>query len=137
MVAFDLPRTVTASGIALLLGIVAVLIGTIVTTSERPGLLVVYVITLTVVLAASAAAMLLPARSTGGWLLGSAGAAFFVVTYAGSRFVAPAGAPQAQAGWDYAPGTAALGFGLLFLALHASVLLGVNVAHPRSQGWHD
>ena len=37
--------------------------------------------------------------------------------------------------WDFAPGTFALAFAGAFLALHVSVLLGINVAYPQQQGW--
>lgn len=137
MVAFNLPRMVTASGIALLLGIAVVLVSTLATVPERTGYLVIYVIVLTVALAASA--VMLPAqdRAHFGWFLGSALSALFFVTYVVSRLVSRTGAPPAQTGWDYAPGTAALGCAALFLTLHASILLGANVAHPRRQDWND
>jgi ABC-type proline/glycine betaine transport system permease subunit len=39
--------------------------------------------------------------------------------------------------WDLAPATIALAFACAFLALHASAVLGINVAYPQRQQWED
>ncbi|EUA54741.1 putative membrane protein [Mycobacterium xenopi 4042] len=39
--------------------------------------------------------------------------------------------------WDFAPATFAFAFAGAFVAVHMSVLLGINVAYPQRQGWHD
>jgi hypothetical protein len=39
--------------------------------------------------------------------------------------------------WDVAPGSWAGACALGFIAVHMSVLLGINVAYPQRQNWHD
>jgi hypothetical protein len=39
--------------------------------------------------------------------------------------------------WDFAPGSLAGACALGFVAVHMSVLLGINVAYPQRQPWFD
>ena len=39
--------------------------------------------------------------------------------------------------WDFAPASFALAFAGALVALHASVLVGINVAYPQRQHWDD
>jgi ABC-type proline/glycine betaine transport system permease subunit len=39
--------------------------------------------------------------------------------------------------WDFAPGTLGLACAAAFIALHASVLLGINIAFGQRRDWHD
>lgn len=142
-VAVDLPRTVTAAGIALLAGLV-VLHGYALrcVLSSRTGLplsFLGYCTALTAGWVAAGAAMVWRRGRIAalGWWLGSAGCLAFLVIYPASRFVQPAGLAALTGRWDVAPGTLAWALAAGFVALHTTVLSGVNVAYPRRQGWQD
>jgi hypothetical protein len=139
-VAFNLPRTVTAMGATLLLGIVAVH-GYVLAT--QPGLPVYFVVYAGVLAAgcvaatAGAALGMSAAVAQAGWYLGSLVCLVFLVIYLGSRVVSLPGLVALTGRWDVAPATFAMAFAGGFLGLHATVLSGINVASPQRQGWHD
>lgn len=139
-VAFDLPRTVTALGDVLLLGIVATHVYILLKETGLPRYFVFYA-------AALIAGCLLAAGSTWlnfnplvprlGWLLGSMVSLIFLGIYLASRAVSVPGLVAVTGRWDFAPGTFALAFAAGFVGVHLSVLLGINVAYPQRQGWQD
>ncbi|MDD4868858.1 MAG: oxidoreductase [Mycobacterium sp.] len=139
-VAFNLPRTVTALGGSLLLGLAAVH-GYLVETA--PGL-PVYFAVYSAVLAAgclAAAGALISGFKAGvprfGWYFGSSVCLAFLIAYLVSRWVT---LPRLQAltgRWDFAPGTLAMACAAGFIAVHTTVLSGVNVAYPQRRDWRD
>lgn len=139
-VAFDLPRTVTGLGTSLLMGLVAV---HAYLAATRPGLPVYFWVYLGVLIAAClgvAAAMAFAAKPLvpqAGWFAGSALCAAFLVIYLSSRFVSLPGLVAVTGRWDLAPGTFAMAFAGAFIAVHTTVLSGINVAYPQRQNWHD
>lgn len=138
-VEFNLPRTVTASGVALLLGLVAMHIYVLV-TQPVPGYFVRYSGLVIAGCAVAAVAMWAgpnPAVPRAGWFLGSLVAALFLASYVISRPITLAGLAPVTGHWGFAPGTFALACAAGFLGIHLSVLLGINVAYPQRRHWHD
>lgn len=139
-VAFNLPRAVTALGALVLTGIVALhayLLGT------RPGVplyFVVYFAVLTLGCLMAVAVMALSRSQSAaqrGWYLGSAICLAVLAGYLASRFVSLPGLEALTGRWDVAPGSLAIALAAGFIAVHISVLSGINVAYPQRQGWHD
>ncbi|MBV9321263.1 MAG: oxidoreductase [Mycobacterium sp.] len=71
------------------------------------------------------------------WFFGDLLSVVFLGIYLVSRAVSLPGLVAVTGRWDFAPGTFALAFAGAFVALHVSVLLGINVAYPQRQGWQD
>jgi hypothetical protein len=139
-VALDLPRTVTALGDVLLLGIVATHIYILSTETGLPRYFVFYAVALIAgcLLAAGGTWLNLnPLVPRLGWLLGSLVSLVFIGIYLASRAVSLPGLVAVTGRWDFAPGTFALAFAAGFIGVHVSVLLGINVAYPQRQGWQD
>jgi hypothetical protein len=139
-VAFNLPRAVTALGAGLLIGIVAA--HAYVMTS-RPGL-PAYFVAYTALLGAcclSTAAFLWLGRNPRvpqlGWFIGDLVSVVVTGVYLATRAVTLPGLVAVTGRWDFAPGTFAGVFALGFIAVHMSVLLGINVAYPQRQQWSD
>ncbi|MCV7232253.1 oxidoreductase [Mycobacterium branderi] len=139
-VAFDLPRTVTALGGALLLGIVATHVYVL---SRETGLPIYFVVYATLLIAGcllAAGVMWLALNSRvlqGGWLLGDLVSVVYLGLYLISRATSLPGLMALSGRWDVAPATFAAAFALGFVAVHFSVLLGINVAYPQRQNWRD
>lgn len=139
-VAFDLPRTVTGLGASLLMGLGAV---HVYVGATRPGLPLYFWVYLAVLIAAclsAAAAMVFavkPLVPQAGWYAGSFVCAAFLVIYLGSRLAGLPGLVALTGRWDLAPGTLAMAFAGGFIAVHTTVLSGINVAYPQRQNWHD
>lgn len=133
-VAFNLPRTVSALGVALLLGVVAVHGYVLATGAALPTYFSGYVVALTACCLIAAAAT---AATLWGWYLGSAVCLLFLGIYLVSRVVGLPALDMLTGRWDVAPGTFAMVFAAAFVALHATVLSGINVAYPRQRGWQD
>jgi hypothetical protein len=139
-VAFDLPRTVTGLGGLLLLGIVGAHAYVLATQQALPLYFVVYCTVLIVgcVLAAGAIWFaLMPRAPQLGWFVGDLVSVVVVGLYFASRAASLPGLIAVTGRWDFAPATFALAFAGAFVAVHMSVLLGINVAYPQRQGWHD
>ncbi|MCV7399273.1 oxidoreductase [Mycobacterium fragae] len=139
-VAFDLPRTVTALGGLLLLGIVVAHLYVLTTQTALPAYFVVYAVVLIVGCLAAAGAMWLalnPHVPQLGWLLGDLISVVFLGLYLASRAASLPGLVALTGRWDVAPGSLAGAFALGFIAVHMSVLLGINVAYPQRQNWRD
>lgn len=139
-VAFNLPRTVTALGGGLLVGLVAVHAYVFATLSPAPWYFAVYAALLVIGCLSAVTAMvfaLKPRVPEAGWYVGSLLSLAFLTVYLISRWVTLPGLDAVTGRWDYAPGTFAFGFAAAFLAVHATVLSGVNVAYPQRQQWYD
>jgi hypothetical protein len=139
-VAFDVPRVVTGLGASLLMGVVAVHAYLLAT---QPGLPVSFLIYSAVLIAACVAAAgaiafgFKPRVPQRGWYFGSLVCTVFLVIYLVSRFVSLPGLVALTGRWDLAPGTVAMALAAGFLAVHTTVLSGINVAYPQRQNWHD
>ncbi|UNS99887.1 hypothetical protein MMF93_28100 [Streptomyces tubbatahanensis] len=139
--AFDLPRLTSGAGALLLLGTAAARLHQAVTghPADRPG----YVAACLVVLASgaflAAVGVVAGARrvlTRAGWVLGSLVSAVSAAGYLVGRVAGLPGLPELQGRWDYPLGTASLILAGGFLALHVSVLTGMNVAVPDTRHWH-
>lgn len=139
-VAFNLPRTVTALGGSLLMALVAVHAYVLITFSGAPLYFAVYSAVLGVCCLTAAAAMvfaLKPRVPQAGWYLGSLICLAFLAIYIVSRWVSLPGLEALTGRWDLSPGTFAFAFAAGFVAVHATVLSGINVAYPHRQQWYD
>lgn len=139
-VAFNLPRAVTALGSLLLLGIVATHLYVLDREAGMPAYFLVYAVVLMAGCVLAAAAMWLavnPRVPQLGWLLGDLMSVVFLALYLASRPVSLPGLVALTGRWDVAPGSFAGAFALGFVAVHMSVLLGINVAYPQRQNWRD
>ncbi|WP_147471669.1 oxidoreductase [Nocardia stercoris] len=135
--AFDLPGVTTALGMASLLGAAAVHLYLLGTETGLPGYLTAYFVVLSAGWIFAAVMMALGRFADRGWLLAGLVSAVFLVGYVLSRLTGLPGLPAVKYRWDFTPGTVALLCAALFLAVWVSVLLGINVAHPRKRDWHD
>jgi hypothetical protein len=72
-----------------------------------------------------------------GWYFGDLVSVVFLGVYLASRAVTLPGLVAVTGRWDFAPGTLAGALALGFVAIHMSVLLGINVAYPQRQPWFD
>ncbi len=139
-VAFDLPRVVTGLGALLLLGIAATHAYLLATQEGPPGYFVVYA-------AGVIAGCLLAAGSMGfgrkpyvaqvGWYFGSLLSVVVVGVDVATRVAGLPGMTAVTGRWDVAPASFALVFAGAFVAVHGSVLVGINVAYPQRQDWED
>lgn len=139
-VAFNLPRVVTGLGVVLLLTLVMTLAYVLLTGPEPPGYFWLYSGLVITGCGVAAVAMWLAANPVvppAAWRLGSLVSALFVASYVVTRPITLPGLAAITGHWDFAPGTLALACGAGFLALHTSVLLGINVAYPQRRQWHD
>lgn len=139
-VAFNLPRTVTMLGAALLMGIAAAHGYVLASQPAVPAYFVVYtaaVIACCVLAAAAAWFGRNPRVPQWGWLFGDLISVVFIGTYLASRAASLPGLVAVTGRWDFAPGTLAGAFALAFITVHMSVLLGINVAYPKRQQWSD
>lgn len=139
-VAFDVPRLVTGLGASLLMGLVAAHAYMLAT---RPGLPPYFLVYLAVLIAgclgavAAMASAVKPLVPQAGWYAGSLICAAFLVIYLVSGFVSLPGPVALTGRWDLAHGTLAMGLGGGFIAVHTTILSGINVAYPRRQNWRD
>jgi hypothetical protein len=139
-VAFNVPRAVTALGGLLLLGIVVAHLYVLTRETGLPLYFVVYAVLLIAGCLLAAGVMWLavnPRLPQLGWLMGDLVSVIFLGLYLASRPMSVPGLVALTGRWDVAPGSWAGAFALGFLAVHMSVLLGINVAYPQRQNWHD
>jgi len=142
-VAFDLPRVVTALGAALLAGIAATharLVYSMAGQDALPGAFVVYAVAVIAACLLAAACMGFgcnPLVAQAGWYFGSLLSVVVLGVDVATRITSVPGLTAVTGRWDVAPVTFALAFAGAFIGLHASVLLGINVAYPRRQRWED
>ncbi|HTX97883.1 MAG TPA: oxidoreductase [Mycobacterium sp.] len=138
--AFNLPRTVTALGGLLLTALVAAHIYVFLTEPDLPLYFAVYAIFLALWCLIAAGAMVFgfnPRVPQFGWYLGSSACFVFLAIYLVGRWVTFPGLQVLTGRWDLAPGTFAMTFAAGFIAVHTTVLSGINVAYPQRQQWYD
>jgi hypothetical protein len=139
-VAFNLPRTVTALGGALLTALVAVHIYVLTVQRDLPPYFGAYVLVLTAACLVASSAMLVGANPNlprVGWYLGSLVCSAFLAVYLVTRWVRLPGLATVTARWDFAPGTLGMVCAAAFIVVHTTVLSGINVAYPQRQQWYD
>lgn len=139
-VRFDLPRTVTALGVSVLTGLVAIHAYLLATQPDLPGYFAVYSAALMSGCVAVAGAMVVgsrPAVSRAAWYLGSCVCTGFLAIYVLTRFLALPRLEALTGRWDIAPGTLAMALAAGFVAVHTTVLSGINVAYPQQRNWRD
>lgn len=139
-IAFDLPRAVTTLGATLLCAIVAVQAYVVVGYSAPPKYFLAYTAVLAVGCLVAAIGMTWAtdaATTQRAWHLGSIVCLSFLVVYLVSRMVGLPGLESLTGRWDVAPATLTGALAVAFVGLHATVLSGINVAHPHRQHWQD
>jgi hypothetical protein len=139
-VAFNLPRTVAALGAGLLIGVVAVHVYVLTSQTALPVYFVIYAAILTACCLLPASFLWLgrnPRVPQLGWVFGDLISVVFLGVYLVTRAAPLPGLVAMTGRWDFAPGTFAAAFALGFVAVHMSVLLGINVAYPQRQQWTD
>jgi hypothetical protein len=139
-VAFNLPRTVTALGAGLLMGIIAAHVYVLTSSPTLRVYFFVYAAVLGACCLLTAALLWLgsnPLVPQLGWFLGDLVSVAFLGVYLVTRSVTLPGLVAVTGRWDFAPGTFAATFALGFVAVHISVLLGINPAYPQQQQWSD
>lgn len=139
-IAFDLPKAVTALGGVLLVSIAAVHVYVLATQPALPVYFKAYCAALIagcLLVAGGLWLKLNPRVPQLSWFLGDLLSVLFLGIYLVTRFTSLPGLAAVTGRWDFAPGTFALAFAGAFVALHVSVLLGINVAYPDRQGWED
>ncbi|MDR7299889.1 hypothetical protein [Haloactinomyces albus] len=138
--AFNVPRVTTFSGVVLLGGLAAIHLYLLLGTAVFPVYLAAYFALLATGALMASAGMVIgrrPALTRAGWALGSLASATSVAMYLLSRTLGLPGLSQLVGRWDYALGTFSLLLAVLFLALHVSVVTGMNVAVPQRRQWHS
>jgi hypothetical protein len=142
-IAFNAPRVTTAVGIVVLLGIAAIRLYWLVggfPVPAYPAYLGGYFGLLVAVAVLAAGSMMIgpkPKLVQLGWVLGSVVSVASIAMYVTSRTVGLPGLPQLLHWWDYPLGSFAMVLAALFVALHVSVVTGMNVAYPQRRDWHD
>jgi hypothetical protein len=139
-VAFNLPRTVAALGAGLLIGVVAVHVYVLTSRTALPLYFVIYAAILGAGCLLTASFLWLgrnPRVPQLGWVFGDLISVVFLGVYLATRAAPLPGLVAMTGRWDFAPGTFAAAFALGFVAVHMSVLLGINVAYPQRQQWTD
>ena len=139
-VAFDLPRAVTGLGAALLLGIAAMHVYLLTSQDTLPWYFAGYaaaVIAGCVLIAGGLGFGRNPRVPQASWFGGSLLSVLVLGVDVATRWASLPGLTAVTGRWDVAPATLALGFASAFVGLHASVLLGINVAYPHRQHWAD
>ncbi|WP_424080377.1 oxidoreductase [Mycobacterium sp.] len=139
-VAFNLPRTVSMLGAALLIAIAAAHMYVLTSQPALPMYFFVYAAILVACCLLAAVSLWLgrnPRVPQLGWFFGDLVSVVFLGLYLFSRQATLPGLVAVTGRWDFAPGTFASAFALGFIAVHMSVLLGINVAYPQRQPWFD
>jgi hypothetical protein len=139
-VAFDLPRVVTGLGTALLLGVAAAHGYMLAAEPGLPVYFVVYAIVMIAGCLAGAGSVWFgrdPRVAQAGWFFGDLLSVVFLGVAVGTRVVSLPGLVALTGRWDVVPVTFALAFAAAFIAVHGSVLVGINVAYPQRQQWND
>jgi uncharacterized membrane protein AbrB (regulator of aidB expression) len=138
-IAFNLPRLVTLVADLALLGVAGTHGYVLATTPGPPGYFAAYCTAVIIGCLVAAASTwididdIVPGL---GWLAGSVICTAFVIGYLISRLVSLPGLPTLTGRWDLAPGNLALACAGAFLAVHLTVLSGVNVAFGQRRAWY-
>lgn len=139
-VALNLPRTTTALGLVLLFGVAAPHAYWLIGGFPNPAYLRAY---LALIVAASVFAgglMLVGPRrrlTRAGWALGSVTALASIAMYLYAHGKGLPGVPRIVGAWDYPLGNFTMVMAAAFVALHATVLVGISVAYPDRRDWYD
>lgn len=139
-VAFDLPKVVTGLGVLLLLGIAGIHLYVLTSQQALPGYFVIYAVLAIAGCLLAAGSMGVgtnPAVAHAGWYIGDLLSVVLLGIVVASRAASLPGLVSVTGRWDFAPATFTLAFAGAFVALHISVLLGINVAYPQRQHWED
>lgn len=137
---FNAPRATAASGILLLFGIAAIRAYLLIGNFAVPNYLAAYFALIIAGAVLASVAMVIgrrPGLTRIGWALGSLVSASSIGMYMTSHIAGLPGLSQLVGRWDYPLGSFAMAIAALFLALHFSVLTGMNVAYPERRHWHD
>ena len=128
------PRPITALGAGLLSGIAAVHVYVLAT---RPALSAIFagytglIAACCLLAAASLGFAVNPRIPQRGWFFGDGVSIVYLGIYLATRPTPLPGLVAVTGRWDFAPGTLAGALALGFVAVHMSVLLGINVAYPQ------
>lgn len=132
--AFSLPRSTLAAGSGLLIALGLVEGYLAITSGGGPGLAAVFGV---LAVGALFAAVTLPRGRGWTWALGSVVSVAALTWWILTRTVDLAGVRASGEGWDVPAGTVSMGAAALFVALHLSVVTGMNVAAPHRRNWRD
>ena len=138
-IAFDLPRIVTGTGVVLLLGMATIRLY-LLATGSPPAYLAAYFALIGACVVVASLAMLAgrwPRVVAAGWWFGSLIALATFAMYIASRTAGLPGLGRYVSRWDFTYGTAGIALSVGFLAVHFTVLTGMNVAYPHRQQWTD
>ena len=138
-VAFNLPRVVSSLAAMFLSGIAGTLIY-VLADKPLPPYFSITCAVLSAVCLLTVGALWLganPVVAQRAWIAGSLVSTVVVVLYLATRMVTLPGLASVTGRWDVAGGTLVLAFAAGFVTVHASVLLGINVAYPHRRDWHD
>ena len=127
-------------GVVLLLGIAATHVYILAGDQGLPAYFVVYAIALIagcLAVSGSIGVGRNPRVAQAGWYFGDLLSVVFLGVAVGTRIVSVPGLAALTGRWDVVPVTFALAFAAAFIAVHGSVLLGINVAYPQRQHWAD
>jgi hypothetical protein len=139
---FNLPRTTTAAGIALLAGSAVIrlfwLSGHFL-ASDPPTYVLVYLALIVAGDLVAAAVMIVPSIPIAllGWVFGAFVSTATVGMYIASRTAGLPGVPELVGRWHYALGTVSLLLPAAFLGLWFTVITQRNIVYPQRRGWHD
>ncbi|WP_241523478.1 oxidoreductase [Mycobacterium sp. IEC1808] len=142
-VAFNLPRVVTGLGAILLVGVAATHAYALATQATRDALPWYFVVYAVAVIAGCllVGLALWVGRNhhvaQAGWYFGSLLSVVVIGVDVLTRVVYLPALTGMTGRWDFAPASFAFAFAGAFLALHTTVLLGINVAYPQRQRWED
>lgn len=139
-VAFDLPGVVTGLAASLLVGIAATHIYLLIDQDMSPWYFVVYAAAMIAGCALAAGGLAIgrnPHVAQASWYFGSLLSVVILGVDVATRFAELPGLTAVTGRWDLMPATIALALACAFIGLHASVLLGINVAYPQRQRWED
>lgn len=138
-IAFNLPRTVTLAADAALLGLAAIHGYVLLSQTDPPGYFEAYCVAMIIggVCIAALSWIDIDGLPRAAWLAGSVLCAAFVIGYLISRLVSLPDLAALTGRWDVAPGSLALACAGGFVAVHLTVLLGINVAFGQQRNWSD
>jgi hypothetical protein len=137
-----MPKTTTGLGMLLLLGTAAIRLFWLTghgPVASPPTYYQAYLAVVAFVAVVAAVAMAVPrfAVPMAGWALGTVVSLATLGMYLASRIAGLPQLPVLVDRFDYALGTFAMGLAALFIALHASIVLRINIAVPQVRDWHD
>jgi hypothetical protein len=139
-VAFDVPKTVSGLGALLLMAIGGFHVYVLIHQMSSPGYFVGYAvlaISACVLAAGAIVTAINPRVAQLGWYFGDLLSSGLIAVVLLTRMATLPGLVSMTGRWDFAPATLTLGAAGAFVALHMSVLLGINVARPQRQHWKD